>query len=323
MLNPMNNCTQSLSRVFPPQKARHLAHEKRAFLPGERLNTVKSSRGEGQEGGALSQKTAYEGFRKEDVADNAQANREPTHRGAIRKRTWIHAACLLALVVLVGLFSISTAQAQSEREPLPELPPLEVLLDYAVTHAPELNVQAARIAQNRSEVVRTRRSWMDGATVSVGASYGSFGNQLLDEVSFGQSVRVGLKVSLFDLFGRDAQVGVFESRLLAAQRERDVIRQRLRQTLIQRYYDLRRARDLVRVRSEAYESTQTHKAMLETAFQQGTAALDQVSRVTEVAAKAQAAYAEARIDYLSGYALLENLLGTPLDTLRPATASTR
>jgi outer membrane protein TolC len=164
---------------------------------------------------------------------------------------------------------------------------------------------------------------MDGATVSVGASYGSFGNQLLDEVSFGQSVRVGLKVSLFDLFGRDAQVGVFESRLLAAQRERDVIRQRLRQTLIQRYYDLRRARDLVRIRSEAYESTQTHKAMLETAFQQGTAALEQVSRVTETAAKSEVAYAEARLDYLSGYRQLENLLGTDLATLRPATASTR
>jgi outer membrane protein TolC len=241
-----------------------------------------------------------------------------TRLGRHRRFSW--GAGVVALL-LCAVFS--TAQAQPEREPLPELPPLEVLLDYAVTHAPELNVQRARIAQNRSEVVRTRRSWMDGATVTVGASYGSFGNQVLDEVTFGQSIRLGLKVSLFDLFGRDAQVGVFESRLQAAKRERDVIRQQIRQTLIQRYYNLRRARDLVRVRSEAYESTQTHRALVETAFQQGTTELDQVTRVTEVAARAQAAYAEARIDYLSGYTLLENLLGTSLDTLRPATASTR
>lgn len=233
------------------------------------------------------------------------------------------ASIVAALVLLFSSIGSATAQAPSNREPLPELPPLEVLLEYAIAHAPELSVQRARIEQNRNEVIRTRRSWMDGATVSVGASYGSFGNQVLDEVSFGQSVRVGVKLSLFDLFGRNAQVGVFESRLQAAKREQDVLRQRIRQTVIQRYYDVRRAHDLVHVRSQAYESTQTHKAMLETAFQQGTADVEEVSRVTEVVAKAQAAYAEARIDYLSGYKQLENLLGTDLESLRPVAAAAK
>lgn len=237
------------------------------------------------------------------------------------------ARSFMMVAVLAGLLCMGLGtmpvQAQPEHERLPELPPLNVLLEYAAQHAPEMRVQQARIARSRSEVVRTRRSWMDGATVTVGASYGSFGNQLLDEVTFGQSIRLGLKVSLFDLFGRDAQVGVFEARLQAARHEQDAIRQTIQQALIQRYYDLRRAYDLVRVHSEAYESTQTHRALVETAFQQGTIELDQVARVTEVAARARAAYADARIDYLSGYTLLENLLGTPLHTFRSATASTQ
>lgn len=205
--------------------------------------------------------------------------------------------------------------ANAPPQPAP-LPPLSVVVEYARQNAPKLAVQEAIVARSRHEVERTKKRWMEGVTVGASSSYGSFGNSVVDAVEIGQRLEVGIKVSLFDLLGRDASVGVFRERLEAAKRQRRVLAEAVRRQVIERYYAAKQARELTVVQSRGYTSTQTQLQMAEASFRQGTLSVDKLSRVTEVAAKAEARFRKARLRYKKAYDQLERLIGTSLGELR-------
>jgi len=207
--------------------------------------------------------------------------------------------------------------ANAPPQPAP-LPPLSVVVEYARQNAPKLAVQEAIVARSRHEVDRTEKRWMEGVTARVSSSYGSFGNSVVDAVEIGQRLEVGIKVSLFDLLGRDASVGVFRKRLEAAKRQRRVLAQAVRKQVIERYYGAKQARELTVVQSRGYTSTQTQLQMAEASFRQGTLSVDKLSRVTEVAAKAEARFRKARLRYKKAYDQLERLIGTSLGKLQGA-----
>ncbi len=207
--------------------------------------------------------------------------------------------------------------ANAPPQPAP-LPPLSVVVEYARQNAPKLAVQEAIVARSQHEVERTKKRWMEGVTVGASSSYGSFGNSVVDAVEIGQRLEVGIKVSLFDLLGRDASVGVFRERLEAAKRQRRVLAQAVRKQVIERYYAAKQARELTVVQSRGYTSTQTQLQMAEASFRQGTLSVDKLSRVTEVAAKAEARFRKARLRYKKAYDQLERLIGTSLGELRGA-----
>lgn len=216
--------------------------------------------------------------------------------------------------------AVSPSPPETATVPRP-LPPLARVMAAALEHAPALAAQEAVVARNRHEVDQARGRWMEGLTAGADASYGSYGNRAVDALQLGQRVTVGIRVSLFDLLGRRATVGAVEHRLHAARHRRDAVADRLRRDVIDRYYVARRARALTAVQSRAHVSTATHLHRAETAFRNGTASIDEVSRVTEVAAQAEARFVEARLDYEQAYRHLEALVGVPLDTLAPDTTA--
>ena len=214
--------------------------------------------------------------------------------------------------------ALDTATAANAPPQPPPPPPLSVVVEYARQNAPKLAVQEAIVARSRHEVERTKKRWMEGVTVGASSSYGSFGNSVVDAVEIGQRLEVGIKVSLFDLLGRDASVGVFRERLEAAKRQRRVLAEAVRRQVIERYYAAKQARELTVVQSRGYTSTQTQLQMAEASFRQGTLSVDKLSRVTEVAAKAEARFRKARLRYKKAYDQLERLIGTSLGELRKA-----
>lgn len=260
----------------------------------------------------------------------------------------------IAMVALAGVLALGSGvepvQAQQmPRRPLPEnpdttrfsdpmaalpdLPPLQAVLDYATKHAPELSQQDAIIDRVERQIDATQREWMDGVTVGAEATYGTFDEDQFvdvdpsqgfeDELNFNARARVGFTLSLLDLIGRDAQVEARRAELRAERHQLDVIRRTVRESAIDLYFNIRQFRKLVDVRSEDYRSTQAHLDFVETSFQQGSEEISEVSRVTEFASRAESRYQEARFSYLRHYRQLENFL--EIDDLaslsNPSTAS--
>lgn len=217
---------------------------------------------------------------------------------------------------------------------LPELPNLETILQYATQNSPEIRRQEAIVEGSKNSVIEARRDWMSGVTFGAEATYGTFDeSQIVDrnrnprfteEFLFNTRLRVGVDISLFDIFGRDSRINIERAQLRADQFQRDAVRKDLESELINIYYDILESRKLVEVRSQDYRSTQAHLEFVQTSFQQGSIQVSEVSRVTQFATDAESQFQEARINYLRRYRLLENLLGVEnLETLTGNTTTPR
>jgi outer membrane protein TolC len=216
---------------------------------------------------------------------------------------------------------------------LPDLPPLQAVLDYATEHAPELMQQDAVINSVEHQIDATKREWMQSVSVGAEATYGTFDEDQFvdvdptrsfeDELNFNARARIGFNLSLLDLIGRDNQVAAQQADLRAERHQLDVIRKTVREEVIDLYFNIRQFRTLIDVRSEDFRSTQAHLDFVETSFQQGSEEISEVSRVTEFASRAESRYQEARFSYLRLYRQLENFL--EIDNLEslsnPSTAS--
>lgn len=192
------------------------------------------------------------------------------------------------------------------------------MIDAALSRAPERAAQEAVITRSRQELSRSKKQWMEGITIGADASYGSYGSSIVDAVRVGQGVELGIKVSLFDIFAREAQTGVYAARLEAARRQHEVVTSTLRKKVIDAYYDARRTRRLTEVQSDAYAAAELRRRNVTVGFQQGTASVQEISRVSEVAAKARARLVSAQTEYERAYRQLERLAGISLRRLQTA-----
>lgn len=211
----------------------------------------------------------------------------------------------------------SSPGADAASRPAP-LPALDVVIDAALSRAPERAVQEAVITRSRQELSRSKKQWMEGITIGADASYGSYGSSIVDAVRVGQGVELGIKVSLFDILAREAQTGVYAARLEAARRQHEVVTSTLRKKVIDAYYDARRTRRLTEVQSDAYAAAELRRRNVTVGFQQGTASVQEISRVSEVAAKARARLVSAQTQYERAYRQLERLAGISLRRLQTA-----
>ena len=224
------------------------------------------------------------------------------------------------ILLLVALAVPLRADAQPDAG-LPSLPTLDAVLDAVHRQSPSIRYAAATVAKNEAQLDRTRRAWTDNIGVNVGATAGSYGNALVDELAVGTTVGVSVRVSLYDFLGRRHEARQAEAELAQAVARRAEADEELDLVVIALYRRTELAWRLVGVRSGGMESARTHRAMAEAEFVQGDVAVGELARVDQIAAEAQAAYETARTDYLTAYGQLDRLCGGALSQLT-AQAST-
>lgn len=220
----------------------------------------------------------------------------------------------LALLLLFGLCS-GRLQAQVDTTSTPPLPALERVIAQALEYAPRLQYQEALVNQKRYELQRTRRSWMDGLIAGVSTTYGSYGNELLDEINVGMTAGFTVRMSLFDLFGQKSKARVFGEAVAMARSKHEEAEMEVRQLVLAYYHRLDLHQRMVRIKSSAFQAADVHRQMAEAEFAQGDIPISELARVSEIAEKSRAEYENARYEYVNAYAQLENLIGAPLKTL--------
>lgn len=216
---------------------------------------------------------------------------------------------LLALALAALLAPAALAQPDAG---LPALPALETVLDAVHRQSPAIRYAAATVAKNEAQLARTRRAWTDNLGVNVGATAGTYGNELVDQLAVGATVGVNVRFSLYDLVGRRHEADQAAAELAQARARQAEADEELDLVVIALYRKTELAYRLVGVRSGGMESARTHRAMAEAEFVQGDVAVGELARVDQIAAEAQAAYETARTDYLTAFGQLDRLTGGAL-----------
>ncbi|MEM8559414.1 MAG: TolC family protein, partial [Bacteroidota bacterium] len=200
----------------------------------------------------------------------------------------------------------SVVVAEADVQPLP---PLDVVLAAARQYSPRLRIEAAAVQRSTAALRGLRASWLQNLTVGVSTNYGSTGNSTLDAVTLGTQATAGVRLSLYDLFGRRHDIRAQEAMITQA-REQEALTQIDEDRLVtQLYHEVALAERLVGVRSEALQAARSHYAVAERGFSQGHLTVVALAEVTEARASAEATYESASAQYRNAYAQLELVVG--------------
>jgi len=222
---------------------------------------------------------------------------------------------LLVLLLQAGSPLQAGAQTASLTDSLSALPPLNRVIEAAVQNSPRAGETRALLEKNKQLVDRASKIWMDGITVGVQSTAGTYGNTNIDQLNVGHTAAASIRFSLFDLFAQRDQKKIMRYELEVS---REMIRKaELEETqlIVGMYHRVENALRQVAVRADSWRSSQIHREMAELEFSDGNITVAELARVSEIEAKAHSDYLAAVADFRSWYGQLEVRAGVPLSSL--------
>lgn len=198
------------------------------------------------------------------------------------------------------------------------LPPLNVLIDTALVHSPELNYYDSRIKVREYEISMAKKSWTNDVILGANVNAGSFGNVTLDNITIGQQYTFGVRMPLSTIFTRNDRIGMAEGWLETEIHKREEARRLVQDQVIELYNKLFLIRRLLEIQSEAKESSELIKEMGDIRFMDGELSIEDLGTTTELRAKYYSQYEELRTEFSNTYFRLERLVGVPFSKFEKA-----
>ncbi len=234
----------------------------------------------------------------------------------------------LMMVFLAGMQTTAIAQSELPSDSITEtaeitlndsifinlvdyLPPLSVLIDSAIVNSPEVAFYDARIEMRENEVIIEKKNWSEDIMLQGAYNAGSFGNAVLQQLNVGYNYGVMLQIPLSTFYGRSNRINAAEANRKSEIYKREEMKKTVKESVIETYNHLLLFQRLLKIMTEAKESSQLIAEMAEERFRDGELTLDQLGQSTDLKAKHAAEYEQLRTEFSNTYARLERLVGVP------------
>jgi outer membrane protein TolC len=202
------------------------------------------------------------------------------------------------------------------------LPPLDSLMELAVRNHPATQLNQAMADASFEKWKVQKRSW--STNVSGFYNY-SLGNQSLlisgtaqsDITNIANGYRYGVNVTLplAELVQRGPRVKAAKAEYDASVYKVDDVSNVIRRQVVEEYYNLLAAQELLLIKTKAYESAKINERMSQQAYRDGSITMLEYTRVLEMTGTAESEYVLARRDFNTIYKQFEVILGTPIQSL--------
>ena len=206
------------------------------------------------------------------------------------------------------------------------LPPLETLIDSALTNNPSVKFRDLQISVNENKLNADRSQWARNVGFQSDIRYGTFNNFSMN-TSEGQNpsniatqtnqfvygAGAYIKFPIFDILNRKNQVSLAEFEVEQAQSMAVMQRNEVRQSVVKQYNQVILSHRLLRNKSKYIESARINMAMAEKEFQNGIIPVGEYTRISEIVSRAEADFETARADFITSFMILEEIIGYKLN----------
>ncbi len=232
--------------------------------------------------------------------------------------------------LMLGFLILSGAQGQQPdslgvgipAEDIPTLPPLEVLIDSALSNDPTLHYHDLQTLSNEYKLKLSRNDWAKNLGFQSDVRYGTFDNfstntgdgqtptimaTKSNQTNYG--VGVFLKIPIDALVNHKSQVNLAKNAMEQSETMADAQRRVIRQQVIKQYQDVLLKQRLLEIRSRNVYSSRINMELVEKQFRNRQLNAADYARVSETAGRLEAEYEAARSDYITAYLILEEMVG--------------
>jgi outer membrane protein TolC len=204
-----------------------------------------------------------------------------------------------------------------------QLPPLDSLIDLAVSYHPTIKMNEALIGSAESRVKLAKKSWSNLLRGYVDYGYGNqaivaTGPQGTDLSSIANGYRAGanLSIPLSEVFTRRDKIRLQEQELVATFHKTQEMELMVTNQVIEEYNNLLLAQKLMNIRYEMQQKAKSNLLQMELEYVSGEVEGTSYVRNAEIYAIAQSEYENARANFRVASQKLEVLIGRPLDEIR-------
>lgn len=193
------------------------------------------------------------------------------------------------------------------------LPPLDTLFKWAEANSPQIHEQLALMEKTDADAKHIKKLWMDAIKFTSTAQDGNFGDPVINKLSFGYSAGLSVSFSLYQVAGFRNLMKVYKAENKVAATKKEQSEFDTRKMVIILYNNIIGQRNILKIRSDATQAAYTHVKMAEKEFKEGTVAVGELSRVTEIYTKSMVDYEVGYNDLKNYYMELELMIGRKLD----------
>ena len=206
------------------------------------------------------------------------------------------------------------------------LPPLQTLIDSALTKNPYVRFRDLQIKVNNYKLNSERSHWTNNLGFQSDMRYGTFDNFSTNtnegqvpstfatrnnQLNYG--VGAYIKFPLSELTDRRNLVNTAKTEIEQAKSMAEVQRQELRQLVIRQYNELILKIKLLRIKSKYLETSHINIEMAEKEFKNGVLSVSEYSRLSEIANMAETDYQTVHAEFTTAYMILEEIVGFKLN----------
>ncbi|MCT4630359.1 TolC family protein [Winogradskyella sp.] len=231
-------------------------------------------------------------------------------------------------LLLVALFVNTIVNAQdsivSSKEPESFrliIPKLEVLIDSAWANNGLLGYRKDQIEVKKSNLKSKRRNWTRNFGIAADSRYGTFNNVSTNDTGgntvnlastttqLNYSVGFFLKIPVFDILHRKADVKQAQAEISQAENYVKFQKNEIKETVIKYYEDLLLKQNLLELKAKNFGNAKVSMEMAEKEYKNGLIPIYEYVRLFDITARIEAEYEQAKSAFMLSKQLLENLTG--------------
>jgi outer membrane protein TolC len=202
------------------------------------------------------------------------------------------------------------------------IPPLEVLIDSAIAHDPYIHFRDIQLIVNNCKLKASKVDWTRNVGVQTDVRYGNYYNYSVNssggvepppvattrnETKYGAALYLNLP--FYTLANRRNQIKLANAEIDQAQQMAEVQRNEKRQLVIKQYNALILSQRLIRIKAKYLETSNLNMMMVEKQFSNGIISVTEYARISEIVTRIVSDYENARMDFLTNYMILEEIVG--------------
>lgn len=243
-----------------------------------------------------------------------------------------------SFMVVFFITSQSTAQVSDTTTPEPEffmqLPPLSVLIDSAIANDEYVKFRDLQSTVNTCKLKNSKIDWARYVGVQANYGYGNLYNYSTSstgaiepaavatsrsEVKY--SGQVFLNLPLIAVVNRKNLVRLAKAEIEQSQQMSMFQRDEKRQSVIRQYNDVLLQQRLLRIKSKYLETTKISFQLVEKEFLNGVIPITEYTRLSESVSRAESEYETVRMNFLTSFMILEEIVGMKLKLRNPNPAT--
>jgi len=240
----------------------------------------------------------------------------------------------LTLLIIFTFLAIQISGAAQEKKKfditnddiMEFLPPLEALIDSAMTHNPLIRMKDLDIEIDKYKLQADRVDWVKNLGLQANGGYGTLNNlstntnaggtnpTLLATTTNQLNYGVGafVKLPLFDILSRKNQMRIDKISIEQAQNFSRAQRNDLRQSIIKQYNDLILKHRILKIKAKYAETSKITMQMGEKDFLNGIINVNQYSSILGSFTSTEAEVESAKMDFRTAYMIFEEIIGFKL-----------